>query len=61
MTFKDGDKVIVIYPPNYNHKKELECSGEICGKIKDKEKYVMRLHTGQIVYPKTEMIERSLI
>lgn len=61
MTFNNNDRVIVTYPPNYNRRKELECSGVVCGKIKDKEEYVVRLDSGQIVYPKTEMIERSLI
>ena len=60
-TFNNGDRVQVTYPPNYNRKKELVCSGVIRGKISDKEEYVVKLDSGQIVYPKTEMIERSLL
>ena len=60
-TFNNGDRVQVTYPPTHNRKKDLVCSGVIRGKISDKEEYVVKLDSGQIVYPKTEMIERSLL
>ena len=61
MTFKMGERVTVTYPPNYNRKTEMVCSGEVIGKIEDKEEYVVRLDNKQIVYPKTKMMERGLI
>jgi hypothetical protein len=60
-TFNNGEEVTVTYPPNYNRKKEMVCSGVIRGKIKDKEEYVVKLYSGQVVYIKTEMIERGLL
>ena len=61
MEFRHGERVMVTFPPNYHRKTELVCSGEIRGKIQDKEEYVVKLDGGQIVYPKTELIERSLL
>lgn len=60
-TFNNGDRVQVTYPPTHNRKKELVCSGVIRGQIRDTNEYVVKLDSGQIVYPKTRMIERSLL
>jgi len=59
MTIDIGDRVTVTYPPTYNRKREMVCSGVVRG-MGDKE-YVVKLDNGAVVYPKKEMVERCLI
>jgi hypothetical protein len=60
-TFKNGDRIIVTYPPTHNRKKEMFCSGVVRGYDEKRDEYAVKLDEGMVVYPKADMVERGLL